>query len=275
MRGWFHRLVGFFVAAGIFVVVPFAAPSATLRVGSDVSGAPFEFFAPNSHAMLGLDVDLLQAVSVKLGEPVAIFNHRFDDLLSAVRRGKFDLAMSAISDTRSREGLVDFIDYFLAGGGIMVPANNPHRIFAIDALCGFTVTVEKGTSYEATLRAQSTDCKNVGLGAIRVSTFATDDAAFAAFARGNAAAYVTDFPVGAFRVRAKGGRAYAMAGSPFDVVPYGIAVSKKNVTVRAAVQRALVAVIADGEYDRLLKKWGLLNGALRSVPINAGTLFQK
>ena len=35
------------------------------------------------------------------------------------------------------------------------------------------------------------------------------------------------------------------------------------------------AVIADGTYDALLKKWGLEQGALRSVPVNAGTLFSK
>ena len=70
------------------------------------------------------------------------------------------------------------------------------------------------------------------------------------------------------------GKAYVVAGRQFGVVPYGIAVSKKNAALRDRVQAALKALIADGTYDALLKKWGLEQGAMRSAPINAGTKFQ-
>jgi ABC-type amino acid transport substrate-binding protein len=36
----------------------------------------------------------------------------------------------------------------------------------------------------------------------------------------------------------------------------------------------LKALIANGTYDRLLQKWGLQQGGMRSAPINAGTKFQ-
>ncbi|HVA34087.1 MAG TPA: ABC transporter substrate-binding protein [Candidatus Baltobacteraceae bacterium] len=272
MSGRFERFVVLCMVLG-FGVMP-AARGATVRVASDISGAPFEYYPPNSHRPVGFDVDLLHAMFAKIGSPVAIVNHQFDDLLAAVRRGKFDAAMSAISDTRSRENQVNFLDYFIAGGGIVVPAGNPQHIFGIDALCGYSVSVENGTSYQGDLQRQSSACQAIGLGSIRIATFATDDEAFQAFLDGKTQTYVADYPVGEFRARsANDGKAIEVVGKQFDVVPYGIAVSKQNAGLMSTLQHALMAVVADGTYDMLLKKWGLMRGGLRVAPINAGKRF--
>jgi len=125
------RFVGVFCAA-IFLaaLLPLESPAAT-QVGSDVSGAPFEYFSSPGHKMLGFDIDLLKAMSIRMG-PILVINHTFDDLLAAVRRGQFGLAMSAISDNREREKVVDFIDYhgwfignvadiaIVAGAGLLI-----------------------------------------------------------------------------------------------------------------------------------------------------------
>jgi polar amino acid transport system substrate-binding protein len=251
-----------------------AAPAAPLNVGSDVSGAPFEYFQENSKTPLGFDIDLLNAIAAKMGRQPSIANHQFDDLLKAVQRGQFEVAMSAISDTSAREKLVNFLDYFVAGGGLMVQQGNPLRVFGIDGLCGHAVTVESGTSYQADLEKQSAKCKTVGLGAVTILTYKTDDDAFAAFMAGKAPVYVADYPVGVWRARTTG-KGLQVVGRQFDVVPYGIAVGKQNTALLMQLQRALVAVVADGTYDRLLKKWGLSQGAMRVAPINAGKLFEQ
>jgi len=277
MRRFLNRFARI-IAALLFAASSTAiasTPAATLRIGSDVSGAPFEYFAGSSKVPLGFDIDLAHALASKLGVPVTVVNHRFDDLLAAVSRGQFDAAISAISDTRGREKAVTFIDYFIAGGGIIVPRGNPLRIFGLDALCGYAVTTEAGTSYEGDLRKQSGDCTTVGLGPIRIFSYPTDDDAFAAFIAGKAPAYVADYPVDVYRTRnANEGKALEVVGHQFDVVPYGIAVSKRNPALLSELQRALAAVVADGTYDNLLKKWGLQQGSLRFAPINAGKLFE-
>jgi len=277
MRHVLMRSALVFGALALFaLLLAFAsAPAATLRIGSDVSGAPFEYFADGSKVPLGFDIDLAHALAAKLGAPVTIVNHQFDDLLAAVGRGQFDAAFSAISDTSGREKLVSFVDYFIAGGGIIVAQGNPLRIFGLDALCGYAVTTEAGTSYEADLKSQSANCTAVGLGPIRILSYPTDDQAFAAFIAGKAPAYVADYPVDVYRSRnANEGKALEVVGRQFDVVPYGIAVAKSNSALLAQVQRALLAVVADGTYDRLLKKWGLQQGSLRFAPINAGKLYE-
>jgi polar amino acid transport system substrate-binding protein len=269
-----------FVRAGVLALAVMlavgaaAASAAGLRAVSDVSYAPLEFYAPGSKTLEGFDVDLARALAPHLGGPVTIVNAHFDEVLRDVRSGRYDFAISAISDTRAREARVDFVDYLLAGSGMLVPAGNPKRIFDLGGLCGLRVDVEQGTSQDAALTAQSKRCTQLGLGPIRITRFATDDEAFAAFEAGKSDVHVTDYPVVVYLAStAGGGKRYEAAGREFALVPYGIAIAKNNVALRRRIVAALHAIVEDGTYDRLLKKWGLEQGALRSAPVNAGTLF--
>lgn len=250
-----------------------AYAAGVLKVGSDVSYAPLEFYGPG-HRMQGFDIDLAQAIGKRLGQPITITNHTFDDLLHAVSEGTFDVGVSAISDTRAREKQVDFVDYLLAGSGVLVPAGNPKHVFDLGSLCGLRVDVQRGTSQETALIEQSKRCTDIGLSPLKLIEFATDDQAFQAFTQGKSDAHVTDFPVVVYLARSNDHK-YEVAGRQFDLVPYGIAVPKGDVVLRTRVVAALRSVIADGTYDTLLKKWGLEQGALRGAPVNAGTLFSK
>ena len=272
--GRFSRRAGACLLAVLFVCGGFTARAAgVLQVGSDISYAPLEFYGPD-HRMEGFDIDLARALGRQLGESVVVTNHTFDDLIPAVRRGKFDIAISAFSDTRVRESQVDFIDYLLAGSGMLVPAGNPKHIFSLAALCGLRVDVQRGTSQETALEAQSKACSALHLAPITLLEFDTDDQAFQAFTQGKSDVHVTDFPVVAYLAKSNDHK-YEVAGRQFDLVPYGIAIRKRDVQLRKRITSALEAVIADGQYDALLKKWGLEQGALRSAPLNAGTLFSK
>jgi polar amino acid transport system substrate-binding protein len=248
--------------------------SGVLRVGSDISYAPLEFYAGTSKRVEGFDYDLAQALGRYLGVRVSFVNHDFNDLEKALDAGTFDAVLSAMSDTRARERRVDFVDYFLAGSGILVPQGNPRAIFNLGGLCGLAVDLQKGTSQQSAIEGESARCAGAHLGPIAVRAFATDADALKQLIGGKSQAHVSDYPVVAYLAKTlAGGGKYAVAGKQFGVVPYGIAVAKTHRQVRDALQAALRATIADGSYDRLLKKWGLQQGAMRSAPVNAGTLF--
>ncbi len=251
-----------------------AAAQQTLRIGSDISYPPLEFYTANRQVR-GFDYDLARALAAKMGDSVTFGNHDFNDLLHALGAGKYDAVISAMNDTRERSKQADFVDYFLAGSGILVKAGNPHRIFNIASLCGMTVDLERGTSQDSAIATQSKRCTGVGLRPIAVLSYATDAQALKQFLAGKSMAHVSDYPVVSHLARTlEGGKAYAVAGEQFGVVPYGIAVSKKKAAERDRIQNALKAIIADGTYDTLLEKWGLEQGAMRSASINAGTKFQ-
>lgn len=266
-----------FAVLALLLAVPATAGAAqqTLRVGSDISYAPLEFYAPGSKRVEGFDYDLAQALAAKLGERADFENHDFNDLLGALSAGKYDVVISAMNDTRDRVKHADFVDYFLAGSGILVERGNPHHIFNLASLCGMTVDLQAGTSQDAAVAAQSKRCTEIGLHAITVRSYKTDDDALKQFLGAKSMAHISDYPVVAHLARTLGGGTkYMVAGEQFGVIPYGIAVAKSNTALRDHLQTALKALIADGTYDALLKKWGLEQGAMRSAPINAGTKFQ-
>lgn len=266
----------FRIAAFVLAMLPLGARAVQpLHVGSDISYAPLEFYAANSKAVQGFDYDLAQALALQMGVTLAFQNHDFDDLIKALNGGTFDIVVSAMSDTRAREKQVDFVDYFLAGSGILVRAGNQHHIYNVASLCGMTVDLQRGTSQETAVTAQSKACSAVGLKPISVLTYATDAEAFKHFADGESVAHISDYPVVSHLARTiRGGKAYVVVGQQFGVVPYGIAVAKNRPELRDRIQDALKALIRNGTYDRLLRKWSLTQGAMRSAPMNAGTKFQ-
>jgi polar amino acid transport system substrate-binding protein len=269
----FHHAIGLSLVAALLL---FARPAlgATLVVGSDISHPPLESFT-TGQKMVGLDIDLIQAAAAKMHIPIKIENHPFRELIPGVLSGRFSVAMAGIFDTRVREQSVDMVDYLYAGSGLLVPKGNPKHIFSLDSLCGMTVDLEVGTLQDAETRQQSADCKAKNLGEIHILEFSSDVDSLKAFEAGKSDTHIADFPVVAYLAKTLGGGTkYELGGPPFKVVLYGIVVSKKNLAMRVALQKALQSLVADGTYDKLLAKWGLTQSALRSIPVNAGTLLQ-
>lgn len=261
-------------ACALILATAGPATGATLIVGSDISHPPLEFF--QGKAMAGADIELINAIAAKMHQPIAIQNHAFGDLVPGVQSGKFSLALAGIFDTRKREGLVDFVDYMLAGSGLLIPKGNPKHIFQLDNLCGLTVALERGTLQETEAKAQSDACGGLHLGAVKVDSYPTDIAALAAFRAGKADVMIDDYPIVAYNAKSlDGGKKWEVSGAQFKPIVYGIAVSKKNTALRDAVQKAILSLVADGTYDKILAKWGLTKSALRTAPINAGRLYER
>ena len=241
-------------------------------VGTDVSYAPLEFYAAGDKTPRGFDVDLTAAIVARMGGTLDMRNHSFDTILPGVSAGTIDLGVSSISDTPAREKTVDFVDYLMVGTGMLVPRGNPHHVFNLGGLCGLRVDVQKGTSTETLLQTQSKTCRALGLGAVRIEDYATDQLASNAFAAGASDVHLSDYPVVAYLAQTSKGK-FVIGGRQFNDVPYGIAVAKSRPALRDAVRNALAAVVASGAYDDLLKKWNLQQAAMRSAPVNAGRLF--
>jgi polar amino acid transport system substrate-binding protein len=245
--------------------------SGELVVGSDVSYAPIEFFREGTQQVEGLDYELAQAIGAKLGRQVRFVNSTFDGLIPALRSRRFDVVMSAMSDTKEREGAgVDFVDYFNAGTAILVRRGNPNGIHALDDLCGKTVGLQRGTTQEKLARGEEPRCRATGH-RLTVLAFDKDTDALQALKTGRSAADLNDFPVAAYNaLTSGGGRDFEVVGSQFQVAPYGIAVPKDNPGLRDAIRGALQSVVDDGTYGRILRHWDVLPGALDTVTVNGG-----
>ncbi len=246
----------------------------TLLVGSDIAYAPMETFKEGTETAEGVDIDICDAIAAKLGEGFRcdFQNAVFDTLISGLKAGRLDAVMSSMTDNAERQKEVDFVDYFSAGSSILVKKGNPDKVSSLTDLCGKTVALQRGTTNEELATKQNQTCTQQGKGGLNVLTFDTDPEAQQQVKIGRAVADIADFPVAAYSARTSGGgNDFEVAGEQIDPAPYGIAVAKVQSALRDAIQAALKAAAADGSYDRVLEKWGVTLGALKTAAINGGT----
>ena len=245
--------------------------SGTLRIATDASYAPNEFFDTDGKTIIGMDVDLGNAIAAKLGLKANFQNVTFDAIIPALAGGKYDLGMSSFTDTKEREGTVDFVTYFSAGESLIVAKGNPHNVTGPDlSLCGLTIAVEKGTTEESEVPALSKKCTDAGKPAVKALSTDDQNAANLALQSGRAQVGSADSPVAEYAVKQSNGN-FEIAGKSYEDAPYGIALPKNDGDFAKAIQGALAALIADGSYKTILDKWGVSDGAITTPAINGAT----
>jgi polar amino acid transport system substrate-binding protein len=248
-----------------------------IRVGSDVSYAPVEFydaFAPDvldrpvgepEPQVRGIDPDLAAELGRKLGVRFTFVNTGFDQLIPSLKAGDFDVIISSMTATPERAREISFLEYFQAGTSILVPKGNPERVDSLGDLCGSTVTLQKGTIHEELVKAQQPDCGDRRIKA-RPLDSGTQVVLEVKFGRADAA--LADFPVAAYNAKVSGqGADFQVAGSQIDPGPYGIGVRKDDTELQQVLRDALRAIIEDGSYDRVLTKWNVTDGALKTAEL--------
>ncbi|GAA4071131.1 ABC transporter substrate-binding protein [Streptomyces shaanxiensis] len=251
-----------------------------IKVGSDIAYAPVEF-KDSAGKTVGIDPDLAAAMGKQLGVTFEFENGTFDSLITGLRSDRYDIAMSAMTDTKDRqEGIdsetgkkvgegVDFVDYFTAGVSIYTQKGKNTDIKTWSDLCGKKIVVQRGTVSEDLAKAEAKKC--TGGKTISIEAFDNDQQAQTRLRAGGADAGSSDFPVAAYAVKTSGGgNDFQLVGEQVEAAPYGIAVAKNDTQLRDALQAALEAIIASGEYDKVIKKWGVEDGAVKEATINGG-----
>jgi polar amino acid transport system substrate-binding protein len=252
-------------------LLPAAIKSAgVLNIATDASYAPNEYFDTDGTTIIGLDVDLGNAIAAKLGLKANFQNVTFSAIIPALAAGKYDLSLSSFTDTKEREATVDFVDYFNAGESLMVLAGNPKGVTGPDlSLCGLTIAVEKGTTEESEIPALSKKCTDAGKKAITGLSSDDQNGANLALTSGRADVGSADSPIAAYAVKQLAGK-IQLAGQTYETAPYGIAIPKAP-GLAPAIKAAVNAMIADGSYKTVLDKWGDDAGATSTAAINGAT----
>lgn len=251
-----------------------------IKVGSDIAYAPVEF-KDGSGDTVGIDPDLADAMGKQLGVRFEFENGTFDTLITGLRSGRYDIAMSAMTDTKDRqEGIdsdtgkkvgegVDFVDYFTAGVSIYTKKGDDQGIKGWSDLCGKKVVLQRGTVSEDLAKEQAGKCPKGKK--LSIEAFDNDQQAQTRLRAGGADAGSADFPVAAYSVKTSGGgKDFELVGEQVEAAPYGIAVGKDNTELRDALKAAMDAIIKNGEYKKVLDKWGVAEGAVTEATINGG-----
>ncbi|MFJ7997919.1 ABC transporter substrate-binding protein [Streptomyces sp. NPDC096310] len=250
-----------------------------VKVGSDIAYAPVEFKDKNG-AIAGIDPDIAAALGKQLGVKFAFENATFDTLVTGLRAKRYDIAMSAMTDTKDRQNGVedgkkvgegvDFVDYFTAGVSIYTPKGKDQGIKTWADLCGKKIVVQRGSVSDDLAKKQATECPAGKK--LTIESFDNDQQAQTRLRGGGGDAGSSDSPIAAYAVKTSGGgNDFQLVGEPVEAAPYGIAVSKGNKQLSSALQEAMNAIIKNGEYGKVLAKWGAESGAVTEATLNGGS----
>ncbi len=246
----------FLVAAALTATVGNAAQSrassSKLTFCSDISYPPEEAYKGTTP--VGSDIDIGTDVAKQMGRKAAFKNTVFDSIIPALLTKHCDAIISGMNDTAKRRKQVDFVDYLKVGQSLMVKKGNPEHITKLADLSGKSVSVESGTTNRDFLAAQSAKLVKQGKKAISIRTFPKDTDAAAALKAGRVDAYFGDSPVVVFY--ASKDKTFAVGGTPVNPIPIGIAIRKHD-PLRAAVQKAINTLYANGTMKRIVAKWGM------------------
>ena len=266
-------------AAPVAAVDPsLLAQKGKLLICSDLPYPPFEFFDANGNPT-GSDIDLGTEIANRLGLKAQIVNSVFDTIFAAATSGKCDIILSDTNITADRQKQVSMILYFQAGQSMLVAKGNPLKLNATTDMCGQNVAAESGTTEVNYLQGTGdykdkglpADCAKAGKKDPTVVVAQKDTDALQQLQAGKVAAYFADSPVAGYYT-AQHPDQFQLAGQVVDPAPVGIAIpcgqadctSAPLTPLGQAVQTALKSMIADGTYGKILDKYGLSSGAVKT-----------
>lgn len=250
--------------------------SGVVRVATDVPFPPFEMFTGEGETQIaGLDYDLGQALAGKLGVRFDFRQQRFDGLIPALQAGKYDVIMSAMTSNAERRQVLDFVDYFRSGTGIMVRSGNPDGIRTMLDLCGRTAAVQSGAQQIDFVKSEQRACAAGGRPPIKVMSLPKFSDAQLALTSRKADAMVADKPVAAYTAKTAGnGSTFEVVDDPaarggYNAQPGGIGVLKGNTELVKAFRAALQRLIDEGVYGRILDRYGIGSIAIEQATVNS------
>lgn len=219
-------------------------------VGTESTFPPYESIDPkDGKTVIGFDMDLAKAVADKLGVKLEIKDMKFDGLLGALQTGMIDFVAAGMSETDERKKTVDFSDIYYKGGQVLVVSEKSTVASAAD-LNGKKLGAQIGT-----ISAKAAQ----GISGAKVQQLDKVDQLMMEIKNGMIDGVVVDDTVGVKYVKSMGGlKIVKLAELNTGDAGMGMAVRKGDTELAKAINDTIKELKANGEFDKLVDKWGLL-----------------
>lgn len=240
----------------------------TVKVGSAIGTPPTAYYPDQATKKpAGIDIDFTDAVGKVLGVAVEREDAKFETILPALDSGKYDFGTGNFGVTTARLKTIDFVTYIDDGQGFAVKKDNTtvHAVTEVGQLCGLTVGVGAGTTFETTLNSKKNVCADAGKKPYEVKAFSDNGAILTGLQQGRIDIVMST--INGLRYQAAQESAGTKFLGEFHRLDVGFAF-KKGSALTPAFQGAVNQLIKDGTYDRILKKWGVADSAIKESLIS-------
>lgn len=206
--------------------------------------APF-FYQDANGKNIGYDLDLIDAISKKIGFTYELKVMEFDPLFISVQGGQVDIAAGQVCITEERKKKMSFsTPYYYAGLRTVVRKDS--AITSQNDLHDKKIAVEKGAAAHAYTSKTYPDAE--------IIAFPQQSAAYMEVEKGSAHATIYDTPNVAYYLKTHPESQIKVVGTEVEKVPCGFAYPKDSKYV-AEIDKALKELQDDGTLDALQKKW--------------------
>lgn len=216
-----------------------------LTVGLDDSYPPMEF-RDSKNELVGFDIDLGNEIGKKLGVKTEYTTTDFSGIILALTSSRFNMILSGMSITDERKESIDFSDTYVMGGQVVAIRKGDTAIKSLEDLKGTVVACQLGSTGDAAATAME--------GLKEVKRYDKITEAFLELSSERVDAVIMDAQVGGYYVAKKPGD-YDVLKDVISEEPMGIGFKKEDKELRAAVQKALDELKADGTMSKLSVKW--------------------
>lgn len=244
--------------------------SGELVVGGLMDVPPMGFYTMDGDPT-GINSGLAHAMEALLGVDIHFKQYDFAGLRPALQSGAIDFIWDSMNDTVARQKVLDFIDYLGSPDTLLLADGNPKHIASLADMCGMVVATPRGAVQIKRVQAVSKQCTADGNDPIELKLYGSAGDGRLQVQTGRADAFIGNGPVLFYIAKT------ADDGSAFDAVKlpgdksayYGMAFQKDDTQLRKAIGTALQIIIDNGEYQKVLDKYGLGDLAVDKLLINS------
>lgn len=220
-----------------------------LRIGVEDNYPPFSF--PSGGKQAGFDPEIADVLCSTLRRSCTVEPLPFTSLLEKMHRGELDMIIAGLAKNKEREEYMDFSNSYYHSRSIYLGLPDSVSINA-EGLKGKRIGVQDHTQQELFLRKQWS-------GVAELVPFSTYEQLLDAFCAGKLDVMLVDGLSGYEFLQSERGQPFAILDDPLppdDALAYAyIGIRKGEPELVEAINKAIVHIKLNGDYDRIVRKY--------------------
>ena len=217
-----------------------------LVLGLDDSFPPMGYKIADG-TIVGFDIDAANEVCKRLGIELALQPTAWKGVINSLYAGKFDCIWNGMTITKERVARVNFTKPYILDGQVVVVRFTEKRFTDYKDLGGMIVGCQEGSP-------AVTAAKKLPNAPKAINEYEDNPKALLDLKAGRLDAVVIDNVTGRDAIAKQVGSFKTLPGF-ISKEPFGVAFRKEDNALRAAVQKTLDEMVADGTMAKISEKW--------------------
>ena len=218
----------------------------TLYMATEVPFAPYEYY--DGDKLVGIDVDVANAIAEKLGMKLEVVDIAFDSIVSGVQAGKYDMGMAGMTVNEERLEKVNFSDSYATGIQVVI-VKEGGKVKSLDDMAADGVVIGTQSGTTGFLFASE------DFGDEKVKGFAKTTDAVEALKNSQVDCVMLDNEPAKALVAANPDAGLSILDTAYANEDYAIAINKQNTDLLNQINAALAELKADGTLQSIIDKY--------------------